>query len=179
MFQVRTKAASAELGHDVFQTSQALKSPKKENKKRKALQMCTHLTNWGKHKTYEHKELLPAFAVEGLLPYKQSSFDPVCHCFDSNHTSQLVKGPDSWFTFFHYVILNYYVTSCVQLRKNTSIVFMNCSSGLPVAKAATVRRKKSMELEASWSSHIFWALPMGFPSKFDGSSSGRCHCILE
>lgn len=109
--KVRTKAAFAELGHDVFQTSQALRNRKKRSfkfQRHESWVKSTPRTNcWGKHKTYEHKELLPAFAVEGLLPCKQSSFGPLRHCFDWNHTSQSIKSPDSWFTFFHYVMLCY------------------------------------------------------------------------
>ena len=162
--KVRTKAAFAELGHDVFQTSQALRNRKKEVST--SWVKSTPRTNcWGKHKTYEHKELLPAFAVEGLLPYKQSSFGPLRHCFES----YITIDQEAWF-------LIYVLSLCYVMlhHKNTPSVFIDCSSGLPVAKAATVRRKKSMELEASWSSHKFWAWPMGFPIRFDGNRI-RCH----
>lgn len=162
--KVRTKAAFAELGHDVFQTSQALRNRKKEVST--SWVKSTPRTNcWGKHKTYEHKELLPAFAVEGLLPYKQSSFGPLRHCFES----YITIDQEAWF-------LIYVLSLCYVMlhHKNTPNVFIDCSSGLPVAKAATVRRKKSMELEASWSSHKFWAWPMGFPIRFDGNRI-RCH----
>lgn len=90
--------------------------------------------------------------------------------------SYITIDQEPWFLIYVlslcYVMLCY-VASCVQLHKNTPSVFIDCSSGLPVAKAATVRRKKSMELEASWSSHKFWALPMGF-LRFDGNGI-RCH----
>lgn len=76
--------------------------------------------------------------------------------------SYITIDQEPWF-------LIYVLSLCYVMlhHKNTPSVFIDCSSGLPVAKAATVRRKKSMELEASWSSHKFWALPMGF-LRFDG-----------